>query len=405
MRQEDKQFMTQFMIVLGALVAFTVVMFFVARFLMAVNTPDEEAYVQRYEDDRLKPIGKVAAGKAPAGQAAPKAAAGGGQQAAKAGGQQIYSQACSQCHDTGTMGAPKITAKSAWQSRLAQGKQTLYQHAISGFGAMPPKGGDPSLSDVHVKAAVDYIVAQVSGGGGGKQVAAKAQAGAGKKAAAAELAKTVSTPEGKSTYQIMCSSCHDSGVLGAPKITDKAAWQPRIAQGMQALYSSAISGLGAMPPKGGHPQLSEKQVQAAVDYIVSTVISGGAAQGTQPAKPSAKGDNRQPKASQGAQPGAKAQAGAGKKMADAKIAARTTSTSEGKSTYQIMCATCHDSGALGAPKITDKAAWQARIAKGKQALYTSALSGIGAMPPKGGHPQLSDKDVEAAVDYIVNQVQ
>jgi cytochrome c5 len=78
---------------------------------------------------------------------------------------------------------------------------------------------------------------------------------------------------GKSTYQSMGSTCHDSGALGAPKITDKAAWQPRIAQGPKVLYSSALNGIGAMPAKGGHPQLSDEQVKAAVDYIVSAVTA------------------------------------------------------------------------------------------------------------------------------------
>jgi cytochrome c5 len=76
---------------------------------------------------------------------------------------------------------------------------------------------------------------------------------------------------GKSTYQSMGSTCHDSGALGAPKITDKAAWQPRIAQGPKVLYSSALNGIGAMPAKGGHPQLSDEQVKAVVDYMVGAV--------------------------------------------------------------------------------------------------------------------------------------
>ncbi len=69
-----------------------------------------------------------------------------------------------------------------------------------------------------------------------------------------------------------------------------------------------------------------------------------------------------------------------------------------------MCASCHDSGALGAPKITDKGAWQTRIAMGAEALYTSAIGGVGAMPAKGGNPQASEADVKLAVDYIISQV-
>ena len=59
------------------------------------------------------------------------------------------------------MGAPKLGDKADWQPRLAQGKDTLYKHAIGGFtgakGMMPPKGGNASLSDAQVHAAVDYM--------------------------------------------------------------------------------------------------------------------------------------------------------------------------------------------------------------------------------------------------------
>ena len=58
------------------------------------------------------------------------------------------------------MGAPKTGDKAAWQPRIGQGVPTLYTHALNGIRAMPPKGGNPSLSDAEVKAAVDYLVAQ-----------------------------------------------------------------------------------------------------------------------------------------------------------------------------------------------------------------------------------------------------
>ena len=65
-----------------------------------------------------------------------------------------------------------------------------------------------------------------------------------------------------------------------------------------------------------------------------------------------------------------------------------------------MCTACHTAGVAGAPRFGDKAAWSPRIAKGKDALYHSALTGKGAMPAKGGNPSLSDADVKAAVDYM-----
>ena len=74
--------------------------------------------------------------------------------------------------------------------------------------------------------------------------------------------------DGKGTYDKACSVCHASGVAGAPKFGDKAAWAPRIAAGVDALHSSALKGKNAMPPKGGMVTLPDSSVVAAVDYMV-----------------------------------------------------------------------------------------------------------------------------------------
>ncbi|MFL6710717.1 MAG: c-type cytochrome [Massilia sp.] len=75
-------------------------------------------------------------------------------------GKKLYDAACVACHGAGIAGAPKFGDKSAWGPRIAQGKPTLYEHAIKGFqgkaGVMPPKGGS-AASDDEVKAAVDYM--------------------------------------------------------------------------------------------------------------------------------------------------------------------------------------------------------------------------------------------------------
>lgn len=74
---------------------------------------------------------------------------------------------------------------------------------------------------------------------------------------------------GQNTYNAVCTGCHSTGALGAPKLGDKAAWAPRIAQGMQVLYNSALKGKKSMPAKGGNASLSEADVTATVDYIVA----------------------------------------------------------------------------------------------------------------------------------------
>ena len=75
----------------------------------------------------------------------------------------------------------------------------------------------------------------------------------------------------------------------------------------------------------------------------------------------------------------------------------------GEATYQQACAVCHASGIGEAPIPGDNAAWSERLAKGRDALVSSALSGIGIMPPKGGQSQLGDDEVAAAVDFIIAQ--
>ncbi len=72
-------------------------------------------------------------------------------------GEQVYQSACAVCHAAGIAGAPKLGDAAAWEPRIAQGDDTMYAHAIKGLNAMPAKGGNMSLSDDAVKAAVDYM--------------------------------------------------------------------------------------------------------------------------------------------------------------------------------------------------------------------------------------------------------
>lgn len=100
------------------------------------------------------PAATPAATPAPAAPAAASAAI---------DGAAIYKKSCGLCHASGVAGAPKYGDKAQWAPRIAQGNDTLYSHAIQGFkgkaGVMPAKGGNTSLSDEQVKAAVDYMMA------------------------------------------------------------------------------------------------------------------------------------------------------------------------------------------------------------------------------------------------------
>jgi cytochrome c5 len=111
--------------------------------------------------ERISPDVIIATSSTP--QAAPAPAAPVAVVKVAASGDSVYKTACSACHTEGVAGAPKTGDKAGWAPRVAQGKDTLYKHAIGGFqgkmGVMPAKGGNTSLSDADVKAAVDYMLA------------------------------------------------------------------------------------------------------------------------------------------------------------------------------------------------------------------------------------------------------
>jgi len=73
--------------------------------------------------------------------------------------------------------------------------------------------------------------------------------------------------------------------------------------------------------------------------------------------------------------------------------------------YQANCLACHSTGAAGAPKTGDTAAWAPRIAKGIDTLVSNAISGVNAMPPKGLCMACSDDDLRGVVEYMVRQSQ
>jgi cytochrome c oxidase, cbb3-type, subunit III len=75
-------------------------------------------------------------------------------------GKAVFEANCKMCHGGTIPGAPGIGKKDEWAPRIKQGKDTLHKHALEGFNSMPAKGGNTSLSDDEVKAAVDYMANQ-----------------------------------------------------------------------------------------------------------------------------------------------------------------------------------------------------------------------------------------------------
>ena len=159
---EDRQFMTQFLAVLAALIAFAIIILVIANMLHGKDTRASDVRVQKHVAERIKPAGEVYVGEVPAGAGAP--AAGAAEtvvaSAADMSGEEVYNQVFAACHAAGVLNAPVPGDAAAWEARMAKGKETLYANSINGINAMPAKGGRPDISDTDIEEAVDFMLAQ-----------------------------------------------------------------------------------------------------------------------------------------------------------------------------------------------------------------------------------------------------
>lgn len=300
----DSAFLRMFLMILGALVAFTVIILIAATKITGsveeARGPDPRLLAIVAE--RIKPVGKVNVAAADAPAAAPLT------------GAEVVSSACNSCHVAGVLGAPKVGDKAAWEQRLAAGGGVdgLTASAIAGKGSMPPKGG-AQVSDAEIRAAVEHLLTE-SGVDVAAAPAPAEPAAAAAPAAEAALASPVAAvqqmatdavdaaksvvaavvpaaaaPEpapaaeampaaagydlakGKTIYDQACFVCHATGAANAPILGNKGAWEARLPQGMDALISNAINGKNGMPPKGGRMDIADADIAAAVAYMVSTV--------------------------------------------------------------------------------------------------------------------------------------
>lgn len=195
---------------------------------------------------------------------------------------------------------------------------------------------------------------------------------------------------GEQVYGQVCKTCHEAGVLNAPKFGGKASWAKVIAQGQATTVGHALNGYKAMPAKGGNPDLENVEVERGVVFMANKA----GANWKEPAAPVAAAAAASPAAAVAATPAA---APAPVAVAAAPAAAAKP---DGKKVFESTCTVCHGAGIAGAPKFGDKAAWAPRLATGIDTIYRVALTGKGAMPPRGGNKDLTDAEVKAAVDYM-----
>ena len=167
--------------------------------------------------------------------------------------------------------------------------------------------------------------------------------------------------QGKDVVDAVCSACHLPGKDNAPRIGDAKAWSARASQGLTALTDNAVKGIRNMPAHGGNAGVSDIEIERAITYMINQ--SGG--HWVEPAG--------------GATP----------------ALVRT-----GESIVRTQCATCHETGRDGAPKIGDRAAWIPRLKRGLDTLVASAVHGHGPMPSRGGLPDLSDAEIRGAIVYM-----
>jgi cytochrome c5 len=166
-------------------------------------------------------------------------------------GKEVVDTTCASCHGTGANGAPKIGDKKAWSERSQKGLSSLTANALQGIRQMPPHGGNPGLTDLEIRRAITYMV-NASGGHWREHI---------------DKANPPGARGGEQIVRAQCVKCHETGVGGAPRIGDRAAWTPRMKQGLDTVVRSAINGHGGMPARGGMADLTDAEMRSAVIYM------------------------------------------------------------------------------------------------------------------------------------------
>ena len=279
LRDSKAQGSALFTLVSGIVIAIAVI-YFLIKLAGSGSYADVAQSSETATQTRIQPVGQLTLGDGiPVGERK---------------GDQIFNKICIQCHgaDSSVPNAPKIENNGNWAPRIAQGFDTLFQHALNGFNAMPAKGGAADLTDQELKRVITYMANKSGGTFPDPDAAAPADAAASGEAASATAAEGAAPAEapkadaakaddkgaaapaaggadGKKVYEANCQACHGGAVPGVPHVGKKEDWAPRIKQGKDTLHKHALEGFNAMPAKGGNGSLSDDEVKAAVDYMAN----------------------------------------------------------------------------------------------------------------------------------------
>lgn len=165
-QSQDTNFIRQFSGIIVGLLLLTVVLIFVARSLQTESGVDANPSQKIIAEQRVKPVSSVHTGDESAEELAQVQAAASPTPAPQAvaeedagiDGETIYNGLCRTCHQAGVAGAP-LTGTDQMAQRLSEkGLDTLVANAINGLNIMPPRGGNPGLSDDQIRAAVEFML-------------------------------------------------------------------------------------------------------------------------------------------------------------------------------------------------------------------------------------------------------
>lgn len=273
-------------------------------------------------------------------------------------GDEVYKAVCTSCHGTGILESPKFGDKAQWAPRVANGLPSLIKIATEGKGSMPARGGDPTITDAELKAAILYMTKEAGFDLGGeatdKAPAAEKKAEAPVVAAPAPAATKPAEPVVSAPKETAAPATPVVAVPKAPAAPESAKVAKPEAPAPEAAPVKVAK------PAAPTPEVAPVKIDAPTAPAITDV-----------------------------------------KEVPAAPVAKTASGKSGEEIYKSTCFACHATGVAGSPLFGDKALWAPRIATGMDALYNSSIKGKGAMPPKGGALTLSDDEVKAGVDYMV----